>query len=319
MTTTTSEVPSGVLVPVTDPLFTVAERQALGGFLSCYSGLTRDAYTLDLRMYTWVPAGGQATSAPRGAPSTDCTCSTPSASTFRPSAATWKPADGHERPWPAGSAPSPGSTATPKRKNSSHVHRPRTCAVRGWTTNPTRQRWTATNSAACSSPPASAPPKKHTLMSLLALNGLRISEALSADITAMGNERGHRTLTILRKGGKIVTIPLAPRTARSLDLAIGERLDGPIFLRPDGQRLDRHGAGRIVRRIAKRAGINKQISPHTLRHAMHLIQAGVNLIRIRDLLGHADIATIEIYAHADTKRTAIENAYEPLTPDVLPD
>ena len=54
---------------------------------------------------------------------------------------------------------------------------------------------------------------------------------------------------------------------------------------------------------------------------MHLIQAGVSLIYIRDLLGHADVSTTEIYARADaeTKRKAIENAYEPLTPDVLPD
>jgi integrase len=54
---------------------------------------------------------------------------------------------------------------------------------------------------------------------------------------------------------------------------------------------------------------------------MHLVQAGVNLIYIRDLLGHADVSTTEIYARADgeTKRKAIEQAYEPLTPDVLPD
>ena len=54
---------------------------------------------------------------------------------------------------------------------------------------------------------------------------------------------------------------------------------------------------------------------------MHLIQAGVNLIYIRDLLGHADVSTTEIYARADaeTKRKAIENAYQPLTPDALPD
>jgi integrase len=90
------------------------------------------------------------------------------------------------------------------------------------------------------------------LISLLAINGLRVSEALGADIDALGIERGHRTLTILRKGGKIVTIPLAPRTARAIDLAIGERADGPIFLRPDRQRMDRHCAGRIVHRVVKR-------------------------------------------------------------------
>jgi integrase/recombinase XerD len=62
----------------------------------------------------------------------------------------------------------------------------------------------------------------HALVSLLALNGLRVSEAIGADINALGLERGHRTLTVTRKGGKVVTMPLAPRVARALDLAIGD-------------------------------------------------------------------------------------------------
>ena len=86
------------------------------------------------------------------------------------------------------------------------------------------------------------PPAEHALISLLALNGLQASEATGADIEALGIERGHRTLVITRKGGKVVTIPLAPRTARALNLAIGERTGGPIFLASDGRRLDRHGA-----------------------------------------------------------------------------
>ncbi len=109
---------------------------------------------------------------------------------------------------------------------------------------------------------------EHAVVSLLALKGLRVSEAVGADIEALGTERGHRTLVITRKGGKVATIPLAPRTARALDLAIGERCEGPVFLAPDGRRLDRHGAGRIVRRIARRAGIGKNVGPHTLRHAL---------------------------------------------------
>jgi integrase len=111
------------------------------------------------------------------------------------------------------------------------------------------------------------PPPEHALISLLALNGLRVSEATGADIEHLGLERGHRTLTITRKGGKVVTIPLAPRTARAIDLAIGERTDGPVFLAADERRLDRHGAGRIVRKTARRAGIAKAVTPHTLRHA----------------------------------------------------
>jgi integrase len=62
----------------------------------------------------------------------------------------------------------------------------------------------------------------HALISLLALNGLRVSEATGANIEALGLVRGHRTLTIVRKGGKTVLIPLAPRTARAIDLAVGD-------------------------------------------------------------------------------------------------
>ena len=101
------------------------------------------------------------------------------------------------------------------------------------------------------------PPTEHALISLLALNGLRVSEATGADIEHLGLERGHRTLTITRKGGKMVTVPLAPRTARAIDLAIGERTGGPVFLAADGRRLDRHGAtGRLsIRAVAAEAGI----------------------------------------------------------------
>jgi integrase/recombinase XerD len=71
-------------------------------------------------------------------------------------------------------------------------------------------------------------------MSLLALNGLRVSEATGADFEHLGLERGHRTLTITCKGGKIVAVPLAPRTVRAIDLAIGERTGGPVFLAAGG-------------------------------------------------------------------------------------
>ena len=136
-------------------------------------------------------------------------------------------------------------------------------------------------------------PGEHALISLLALNGLRVSEATSADIEHLGLERGHRTLTITRKGGKIVTIPLAPHTARAIDLAIGEHTEGPLFLAKDGQRLDRHGAGRIVRKTARRAGIAKTVTPHTLRHAFitAALDAGVPLRDVQEAASHADPRT----------------------------
>jgi site-specific recombinase XerC len=82
----------------------------------------------------------------------------------------------------------------------------------------------------------------------------------------------------------VVTVPLAPRTARAIDLAVGERSEGPVFLSADGRRLDRHGAGRIVRRVARRAGITKPVGPHTLRHAFitATLDAGVPLRDVQE-------------------------------------
>jgi integrase/recombinase XerD len=90
---------------------------------------------------------------------------------------------------------------------------------------------------------------------------------------------------------------LAPRTARAVDLAIGERLDGPIFLGTDRAGLDRHAAGRIVRRAARRAGITKRVGPHTLRHAFitAALDAGVPLRDVQEAASHADPRTTMRY------------------------
>jgi Phage integrase family len=101
---------------------------------------------------------------------------------------------------------------------------------------------------------------------LLGLNGLRVSEACATNIEDLGSERGHRTLGILGKGTKPATIPLVPRTARTIDLAVGERFEGPVLRRRDGERLDRRTARRWVRAIGKRAGLG-QVHPHMLRAA----------------------------------------------------
>jgi integrase/recombinase XerD len=142
--------------------------------------------------------------------------------------------------------------------------------------------------------------RDHALVSLLALNGLRDSEAIGANIEDLGLERGHRTLRILRKGGKVVTIPLAPRTARAIDLAVGERCEGPIFVGASGERIDRHAAGRIVRRIARRAEIAKRVGPHTLRHAFitAALDAGVPLRDVQEAASHADPRTTMRYDRA---------------------
>lgn len=101
---------------------------------------------------------------------------------------------------------------------------------------------------------------------------------------------------IVGKGNKPAIVPLVPRTARTIDLAVGERTEGPILVRRDGQRLDRRTAHRWVRSIGKRAEIGV-VHPHMLRAAfiMAALDAGVPLRDVQLAARHADPRTTTIY------------------------
>jgi integrase/recombinase XerD len=131
---------------------------------------------------------------------------------------------------------------------------------------------------------------------LLGLNGLRVSEACGANVEDLAVQRGHRTLAIVGKGNKPAVIPLVPRTARTVDLAIGERHEGPILCRRDGKRLDRRTAHRWVRAIGRRAGLGV-VHPHMLRAGfiMAALDAGVPLRDVQIAARHADPRTTTIY------------------------
>jgi integrase len=133
---------------------------------------------------------------------------------------------------------------------------------------------------------------------LLGLNGLRVSEACATDIEDLGFERGHRTLRIMGKGAKPALIPLVPRTARTIDLAIGEQAEGPILRRHDGQRLDRRTAHRWVSSIGRRSGLG-HVHPHMLRAAFIMagLDAGVPLRDMQLAARHADPRTTTLYGH----------------------
>lgn len=149
-------------------------------------------------------------------------------------------------------------------------------------------------------------PRDHGLAALLLLNGLRVSEALAADVDDLSHERGHRTLRLTRKGGKIVVVPLAPRTAAAVDALVGDRTEGPIFQTRTGARLDRHAAWKVIGRLARAAGIDKPISPHSLRHtAVTLaLDAGAPLHRVQQMAGHADPRTTQRY---NRQRDSLDN------------
>ena len=147
---------------------------------------------------------------------------------------------------------------------------------------------------------AAAGPVDHALACLLDLLGLRVSEACGVDIEHLGTERGHRTVTVVGEGAKAAIIPLPPRVARAVDLAAAERLGGPVLLSRSGQRLGRHGATRMVRRVARRAGIIKHISPHSLRRSFitDALDAGVPLCDVQIVARHADPRTTTRYDRA---------------------
>jgi integrase/recombinase XerD len=250
MTATTT-----ALVPL-QPAFSDAERLALAGFLAGYRSLTREAYALDLRQFTtWCRAHSLNLFVVRRA---DIESFARDLETRGRARATVT----RRLCTIAGFYRYAVEEELLENSPAAHVRRPRV-DYESHAVALDRNELGALLVAA-----GLGPPPEHALISLLALNGLRVSEATGADIEHLGLNRGHRTLTITRKGGKVVTIPLAPRTARAIDLAVGERAGGPVFLAADGWRLDRHGAGRIIRRVARCAGIAKAVTPHTLRHVL---------------------------------------------------
>ena len=243
-TTTTTD------VAVIDLAFSTAERYALAAFLAGYRGLTREAYALDLRQFVaWCAEHHVRLFGARRA---DIECFARDLEVRGRARATVA----RRLCTVAGFYRYAEQEALLERSPAAHVRRPR-LDYESHATGLDRNEVGALLVAA-----GLASAREHALVSLLAINGLRVSEALGADIEALGLERGHRTLTVVRKGGKVATSPLAPRTARAIDLAVGERVEGPIFLGHNGERLDRHAAWRIVRRLARQAGINKPVGPH---------------------------------------------------------
>jgi hypothetical protein len=185
-----------VAVPAV-PLFSDAERAALVGFLAGYSGQTRDAYTLDLRQYTsWCAQHGLHLFDARRA---DIECYARDVEVRGRARATIA----RRLCTVAGFYRYCVEEDLLDHSPAAHVRRPRL----DYESHAVAVDRNEVGALLVAAGLGSA--TEHALISLLAINGLRISEALGADIDALGSERGHRTLTVLRKGGKMVTIPLA--------------------------------------------------------------------------------------------------------------
>ncbi|MHC1759010.1 MAG: tyrosine-type recombinase/integrase [Negativicutes bacterium] len=173
------------------------------------------------------------------------------------------------------------------------------------------------------------------LLSLMYESGARVQEL--ADVT-VADVRLHSpaTVKLTGKGNKTRLVPLLEPMARILEQYVKEKKlnlpqcnEYPLFRNRGGNKLSRSGIAYILEKHFVEAKkefpecFPNGISPHVMRHskAMHLLQSGVNLIYIRDLLGHVSIQTTELYAKADgsAKRKALENAYGNVVSDELPE
>ena len=140
--------------------------------------------------------------------------------------------------------------------------------------------------------------------------GLRVSELVNLEINKLFFDDGY--IVVTGKGSKERIVPISDVAIElvnsymleraQLDVVAGE--ENVLFLNRRGHRLTRQMIFTIIKRLARQAGIAKEISPHTLRHsfATHLLEGGANLRAIQQMLGHESIATTEIYIHLDTTR-----------------
>lgn len=146
-----------------------------------------------------------------------------------------------------------------------------------------------------------ADPLTYALAVTLLGLGLRVSEALSLDVTDLQTERGHMVVRVVGKGGHLGTVAVPPYVAEALAVITAGRSSGPVFLDDDtGEVLDRHAAAYRVRKTARAAGLAGNITPHSLRHtaATLALDAGASLRKVQAFLRHADPKTTMRYDRA---------------------
>jgi site-specific recombinase XerD len=170
------------------------------------------------------------------------------------------------------------------------------------------------------------------LLALMYDTGARVQEMIDLTPESLKIESSPYTIRIFGKGRKSRVVPLVEEQFVLLKRYMAEyhlfeqyKLKHPLFFNSRNEKLTRSGVTYILKKYANMARqinpglIPKNISCHSLRHskAMHLLQSGVNLVYVRDLLGHVSTQTTDIYARVDSKqkREALEKAYVNLVPE----
>lgn len=147
------------------------------------------------------------------------------------------------------------------------------------------------------------------MLELLYATGIRVSELIGLDIQDLNLPIG---FIRCRSHGKERMVPLYPAAVRALETYVndirpqllGTPGETALFVNMNGERMSRQGFWKIVKRYQEKAGIKKDITPHTLRHsfAAHLLENGADLKSIQEMLGHADISSTQVYIQIANKK-----------------
>jgi integrase/recombinase XerD len=157
--------------------------------------------------------------------------------------------------------------------------------------------------------------RDRSLLELMYACGLRVSETVGLGLDDVDLDEG--MLRAHGKGSKERLVPVGRRavsaleaySARGRPALVGVRVEGSLFVNHRGAGLTRQGLYKIIQSHARGAGLDRQMTPHTLRHtfATHLLAGGCDLRSLQEMLGHADLATTQVYTHLSADR--LKDAY----------
>jgi integrase/recombinase XerD len=162
--------------------------------------------------------------------------------------------------------------------------------------------------------------RDRALLEFAYASGVRVSELLAVELRHLDLSAGYAT--VFGKGARERLVPIGRRAADAVSVYLRETRPtlergqgrGRVFLNARGTPLSRMGIWKILRGHLGAAGIEKRVSPHTLRHsfATHLLEGGADLMAVQEMLGHADIATTQIYTHVDRRYLAeVHRSFHP--------
>lgn len=152
--------------------------------------------------------------------------------------------------------------------------------------------------------------RDRAIVELLYASGLRVSELCGARLENLDLEKGF--IRVVGKGNKQRLVPVGSGAREAIDRylrlgrpeLVGKRTGGEVFLSVRGRKLTNQRIWQLLVALGKRAGLDKEVHPHMLRHsfATHLLEGGADLRIIQEMLGHADISTTQIYTHVESRQ-----------------